>query len=690
MAIVPVLRQIRVQTLYTDGVPACTGVPVASMVKEEPFTLPNLAFMVQVPNAFLVARRDDGFGDVFSLHAGTRYKVGRAPTNRVVLRDDLCSREHAEVFSAEDGWFIRDLGSLNGTHLNGEQVRTDRPLRPLDEVRLGRTRLVFVDEMSQLPDLPKSAPRPAEKSDGLEIRKRLGQTRYQQTPGPGEPATPDTVRFDARVTSQQAVAVLYRLALDMATATDTTELCTLTVDAVFRATPAEVAAILSLKEQRELELVVHRSRTGGAATYHKVSQFVSSEVLSDKQAVLAENVAADQMLKNRDSIAELKVASLICAPILFEEQVLGLLHLYRTSGHSPLNADDLEFTLAVARQLGTVWHRLARQVTLSAENRSLRDQLRLESEIVGKSEPLQKIESQLLRVAETKATVLVRGESGSGKELVARAIHMSSPRREGPFICLNCAALTETLLESELFGHEKGAFTGATERMIGKFEAADRGTIFLDEIGEMALSTQSKFLRVLEGHPFERVGGNHQIKVDVRVVAATNRPLEEAVRGGTFRRDLFYRLQVVQLDVPPLRDRLDDVPLLADHFLKKFVRETGRKIRGFTDSALEKLKTYRWPGNVRELRNVIERAVALGTGPQLDAGDIWLSELDVGAPVVGVAPAAYKPESLDDLEKRHILETLKYTDWNKSKAATILGIERSTLDRKIERYQLVK
>jgi Nif-specific regulatory protein len=375
---------------------------------------------------------------------------------------------------------------------------------------------------------------------------------------------------------------------------------------------------------------------------------------------------------------------------VFEDQVLGLLHLYRTSGHGPLNADDLEFTLAVARQLGTVWHRLERAVTLSAENKSLRDQLRLESEIVGKSGPLQKIEAQILRVGETKATVLVRGESGSGKELVARAIHQNSPRREAPFICLNCAALTETLLESELFGHEKGAFTGATERMIGKFEAADKGTIFLDEIGEMALSTQAKFLRVLEGHPFERVGGNVQIKVDVRVVAATNRPLEEAVRTGTFRRDLFYRLQVVQLDVPPLRDRLDDVPLLADHFLKKFVRETGRKIKGFTPSALDKLKGYRWPGNVRELRNVVERAVALGSGPQLDSADIWLSELDVGAPVVGPVGSAYKPESLEDMEKRHILETLKHTDWNKTKAAAILGIERSTLDRKIERYGLAK
>jgi Nif-specific regulatory protein len=642
--------------------------------------------MPQPPSAYLVARRDDGFGDVYPLHAGTRYTLGRAPTNRVVLRDDLCSREHAEVFSADDGWFVRDLNSRNGTLLNGEPLRADRPLRPLDELRVGRVRLVFVEQMGQLPEPPRAAPA-TEKVEGLEIRKRLGQTRYLLA---GDPAVNEATRSEARVAPPQAVAVLYRLALDMAVAADTTELCSLAVDAVFRATPAEVAAVLALKDSRDLELTVHRTRNGSSATYHKVSQFVSSEVLLGKQAVLAENVATNRLLKDRDSIAELKVASLICAPVLFDDRVLGLLHLYRTSGNVPLNPDDLEFTLAVARQLGTVWHRLARQTNLSAENRSLRDLLRLESEIVGKSAPLQTIETQILRVSETRATVLVRGESGSGKELVARAIHQNSPRKAGPFICLNCAALTETLLESELFGHEKGAFTGATERMIGKFEAADNGTIFLDEIGEMALSTQAKFLRVLEGHPFERVGGNNAIKVDVRVVAATNRPLEDAVRAGTFRRDLFYRLQVVQLDVPPLRDRLDDVPILADHFLKKFVRETGRKMQGFTASALEKLTGYRWPGNVRELKNVIERAVALGNGPHIDAADIWLSELDVGAPVVGAVGHVYKPESLEELEKRHILDTLKHTDWNKSKAAAILGIERSTLDRKIERYALVK
>src|SRR5262249_12146012 len=251
--------------------------------------------------------------------------------------------------------------------------------------------------------------------------------------------------------------------------------------------------------------------------------------------------------------------------VTYQDKVIGLVHLYCTDPHRALDTDDLEFAVAVARHLGSATHQIQRQASLTAENRFLRDQVTFESELIGDSTTLRAIKEQITRVAGPTATVLIRGESGVGKELVARAIHFSSPRREGPYVCLNCAALTETLLESELFGHEKGAFTGATEKKIGKSEAADQGTIFLDEIGEMAVGTQAKFLRVLEGHPFERVGGSVPIQVDVRVVAATNQPLEESVRAGEFRRDLFFRLQVVELSVPPLRDHKADVPVLADH-----------------------------------------------------------------------------------------------------------------------------
>jgi Nif-specific regulatory protein len=635
--------------------------------------------------AYLVIRRDDGFGDVYPLSPGQRYTIGRATTNHIVLnKDELCSREHAEIYFADDRWRVCDLNSLNGTHVNNERLDGEWELSPGDDVHVGRTHLIYIEDMEQLPELP---PQPKPSGEGMAIKKRLGQTRFL-TPLPEGATALDQAPSQRRSLSRD-LALLYRLALDMGSAGSYGELVRIVLDSMLEAIPADVGAILSVKEGRELEVAAHRNRDPSLHNYSRVSEYVSREVLSTREAVLAEDVPGDRHLKNRESLSDLHTTSLICAPIMFGERVLGLIHLYCTDDRKKLDDEDLEFAVAVAKTLGTAIHQLQKQDSLSAENRSLRDQLRVESELVGESQAIREVEKQIGRVAGTNATVLIRGESGSGKELVARAIHYSSLRKDGPFVCLNCAALTETLLESELFGHEKGAFTGATEKKIGKFEAADRGTIFLDEIGEMNPSTQAKFLRVLEGHPFERVGGHTPIKVDVRVVAATNQPLEQAVHAGTFRRDLFFRLQVVEIRVPPLRERKSDVPLLAEHFLKRFVRETGRKVRGFTPAALKKMEQYDWPGNVRELRNVVERAVALSSGPMLDAADVWLSSLDA-LRTTAHAPAApaYQPLSLEDVEKEHILRTLTYTDWNKSKAAEILQIERSTLDRKIKAFDL--
>ncbi|MCH2115917.1 MAG: sigma-54 dependent transcriptional regulator, partial [Pirellulales bacterium] len=357
-------------------------------------------------------------------------------------------------------------------------------------------------------------------------------------------------------------------------------------------------------------------------------------------------------------------------------------------------------TLAVADTVGVALENLNKRQELAenlnqvqTENVNLREQLGVQSEIVGSSDVMLKVSQQIARAAPSRATVLVRGESGVGKELVARAVHFSSPRAKAPFVCLNCAALAETLLESELFGHEKGSFTGATERKIGKFEQSDKGTLMLDEIGEMGSNIQAKFLRVLEGHPFERVGGSEQIQVDVRVIAATNRDLEKDVAEGKFRRDLYFRLNVLEIIVPGLRKRPKDIPELAEFFLRKFVDETGRKLKGFTPRALEELLRYRWPGNVREMKNVIERAVVLAMGDYVDHEDLVLSTLKTaGDTETGIEPLGafrqFEPTSLADMESKHIRRTLTSTGWNKSRAANILGIERSTLDRKIRRYEL--
>ncbi|MFL5330650.1 MAG: sigma 54-interacting transcriptional regulator [Gemmataceae bacterium] len=547
------------------------------------------------PTPYLLVNRDDGISEVIPLEPSERYGMGRAPTNRIVVKDELCSREHAEVYADDGRWSLRDLGSLNGTRLNGELITGDAVLDPGDEVRIGRTKVTYVERVPGLPDSkPEESPTTEE---SVAIRKRLGDTRFQQPVVEMEPVAPGKEPTRDRI--DRDLTRLYQLALRMGEARSIDDVAEVVLSGLLEAIPAEVGAILTVRENRELDILAYRTRDPSAKTYHKVSQFVSSEVLSTKQAVLAEDVATHATFRKRDSLADLKATSLICAPVKVDSQVVGLIHLYSSNNVRGLETEDLEFALAVANQLGPAISNLRKTDRLSIENRELRDQLRVESELVGESWAMQEIERQIARVAITNATVLVRGESGVGKELVARALHYSSPRREGPFVCINCAALTETLLESELFGHEKGAFTGATEKMVGKFEAADKGTIFLDEIGEMSVGTQAKFLRVLEGHPFERVGGHTPIRVDVRVISATNQPLEVNLQNGRFRRDLFFRLKVVEILVPPLRERMGDVPLLADHFFKRFVKETGRKLRGFSPAAMDKMSHYHWPVNVR-------------------------------------------------------------------------------------------
>ncbi|MFO0866208.1 MAG: sigma 54-interacting transcriptional regulator [Gemmataceae bacterium] len=643
--------------------------------------------MQSAPNGpFLVLRHDDGYGDVHPLEVGQRYTLGRANTSRIVLKDELASREHAEVSFSEGHWRLRDLKSLNGTRVRGETLSPDGEweLSPADEFQIGRTNIVFVEEFNQLPEIGSPAP-----ADSLQIRKRLGNTRFlTPLPPAGEE---DTTTVGGKTTATRSLSrdlsLLYRLAFDMGSATVFEDLARVVLDGLLESIPAaDVGAILTLKEGRNLEVTVNRHRDPSLRFYSPVSEFVSHEVLQSREAVLAEDVARDRYLRHRESLTHLGATSLICAPIIVGPKVHGLIHLYGTDPHKVLNAEDLEFVVAVSKQLAIAVGQLMRQESLQEENAQLRTQLGVESELVGSSQSIAHIHEQISRVASTNATVLVRGESGSGKELIARAIHYSSPRKAGPFVCLNCAAITETLLESELFGHEKGAFTGATEKKVGKFEAANRGTIFLDEIGEMAVNTQAKLLRVLEGHPFERVGGGTLIKTDVRVVAATNQPLEKLIAEGKFRRDLFFRLQVVEIQAPPLRERRDDIPILANHFLQRFVREAGRRIRGFSPAALKKMEAYDWPGNVRELRNAVERAVALSKGQVLEPSDIWLSSLEL-ATGSAIHPA-YEPVTLEEIEKRHILATLEHTEWNKSQAAAILAIERSTLDRKIKSYQL--
>jgi two-component system, NtrC family, response regulator HydG len=344
----------------------------------------------------------------------------------------------------------------------------------------------------------------------------------------------------------------------------------------------------------------------------------------------------------------------------------------------PLDFDDLRLTLVRALD----------HASLRDENQSLKEAMASSFDpggIIGQSQPMRQLMDMLATFAASEATVLITGESGTGKELIAKAIHANSRRAKGPYVAVNCAALTEPLLASELFGHEKGAFTGADRRREGRFLVADKGTIFLDEIGEMSMSMQVKLLRAIQEREIQRVGGDQTIKVDVRILAATNRNLLHEVEAGRFRQDLYYRLNVVTLSLPPLRERVEDIPLLAVFFLHKFAVKNGKQVKGFTPGAMDRLLKHTWPGNVRELENAVERAVVLLVGEYVSERELPPALL----PAQEEAPQAGPGSSnmtLEAIEHSAILAALEAAGGNKSEAARGLGITRKTLHAKLSRY----
>ena len=348
----------------------------------------------------------------------------------------------------------------------------------------------------------------------------------------------------------------------------------------------------------------------------------------------------------------------------------------------PLDFDVLKLTL----------ERMLDHTRLAGENRLLRDRLSfqgVQSDMIGASGPMQELAYLISTVAPTEATALINGESGTGKELVATSLHKGSPRSERTLVSVNCAALSESLLESELFGHEKGAFTGADKQRDGRFVQADGGTLFLDEIGEIPLPLQAKLLRALQQGEIQRVGSDTPIKVDVRLIAATNRNLQEEVEAGNFREDLFYRLNVIGVHVPALRDRKEDIPLLADHFVQRFAEKNRKALKGITPQAMDILIHYSWPGNVRELENAMERAVILATGEYLTEKELprnLTAESSSEAAISVSSSSSLAGLSLDELEKKAIVDTLESCSGNKSEAARRLGITRATLHNKLKRY----
>ncbi|TWT50297.1 Transcriptional regulatory protein ZraR [Rubripirellula amarantea] len=640
---------------------------------------------------------------MFRLSPPAQAILGRSSQSQIVLRSERASRQHARIYwhpgdrdGDGAGWMIEDLGSRNGTFVDGTQITAPTLLTDPVEINVAGFTIRFTHHINAAPASEKSEAQATDDQLTMEfdpsaITDRRSKSRYLEndpTASPGSASAASAAGLSSRR--------LLQLAFALARTDSFESLVEETLNALDQHLILDSAGVYASQAASSvIDMPLVGTRQNGTRSYRRPPDSLLQTIEGENsEATLARNILGDSTLATENSRGVIDVESLIIAPVRDTDAILrGFIHVTTTGGQDPLSSEDLEFVVAAAQILAESIRSLGQQVQLSRSLDRSRKQVELlqrqvsdKVRLVGRSKLIRSVIDKIGLAAPTNTTILVRGESGVGKELVAAALHHASTRRDGPLVCLNCAALSPTLLESELFGHEKGAFTGATDQKAGKFETADTGTLMLDEIGEMSAEVQAKFLRVLEGHAFERVGGHESIKVDVRVVAATNRDLQDMVRQGTFRQDLYYRLNVVEIVVPPLRERADDALLIADYFLNKFNLETGRKIEGFTAAAKRALLDYSWPGNIRELKNVVERAVVLNTKNEIDVSDLALSQTPMPSGPSATSLTSDVNLTLAELERAHIERVLRHTEGNKTQAAKSLGIERSTLDRKLKRW----
>ena len=573
-----------------------------------------------------------------------RLSIGRDPQNHVSVPDRSVSREHCVIVSQGDGFLIRDLGSHNGTLVNESSVK-DQLLAHRDYITLGRTVLQFLTRDDVVLEDPTGATTISLPAD-------------RNAPPDSQLPTADLHALLRVSTMLHSFHAIYRGRGSSARTLLESHLLSLILEII----PASRGAILlyeeSLDEPSSLSIADEAKGQRPVA----ISRELVKRVLSEGCGVLVEDDGPRQ--------------SLLLAPLLIRGQACGLIYL---EGRAFREA-HLQLLVAIAQLASMAMENAFQLEWLETENERLEAELYPDHHMIGDSAPLRTLQRNIARAAQTNSTVLILGETGTGKELVARAIHQSGPRAGKPFVAVNCAALSETLLESELFGHEKGAFTGAFAQKKGRLEIAEGGTIFLDEIGEVPLQLQVKLLRVLQERQTERVGGTVPIKLDIRLIAATNRNLEEEARAGGFRQDLYYRLNVVTLKTPALRDRPSDILPLAMHFAVKFGQQCGRRITGISPEAQAYLAHYEWPGNIRELENAIERAVVLGPGDMIQLEDLPESIREIGKPA-GVGRSLPLQEAVDEAKRQAIARAFEQVRGDHAAAAGLLGVHPNYLYR---------
>jgi Nif-specific regulatory protein len=454
---------------------------------------------------------------------------------------------------------------------------------------------------------------------------------------------------------------------------------------IFEVVPVNRGAILLSQGENEFSSLYGCDREDENKPVH-ISRTVVDKVMAEGLAIVANDIRTSETLSTAQSLVAAQIISLMCAPLIVFEKIVGVIYLDTSDPTVRFDEGHLQLLAGIAG-IAAVSLENARQMEwLEGENSRLRSTLAIEHNMVGESPAMGDIYRFIERVAPTNSAVLICGESGTGKELAAHAIHANSPRAVKPFVVINCAALVETLLESELFGHERGAFTGAITQKKGKLEVADGGTLLFDEIGELAPPLQSRLLRFLQDHKIERLGSTRSIELDVRVVAATNRNLDEAITKGIFRADLYHRLNVVKVTMPPVRERREDIPLLASYFAAKYSKACKRTVNGISPAARALLQSYEWPGNVRELENAIERAVVLGSADVIEADD--LPERILESANNGKLPRAKYYEAIKQAKRELILNALEQAKGNYTETANALGVHPNNLHRLIRTLDL--
>jgi Nif-specific regulatory protein len=559
-----------------------------------------------------------------------------------VIQDEHASRHHAEIFHQDGAWYIRELSPLNGTRVNGQVIDKRAALVHGAVIGIGKTALRFLS--------------------GEETTVRVA------LPEIPEPEASVPVEIDETKLCKDELTALCQFMSAAVKETDAHALIERALETVLAQTGASVAGFLNLDEGNPLPKVVLPK---SAKVDIHLSRKLTHEVQQKRHTIWVSTLP----IASPENESLLTYADAICVPLETQGIFRSALHVYRSP--NIFEEREVRFCELIAGYLANTLHVLRNQRSLLAENSRLRVHSPAGDEMVGDSAALRKVRERISRFASLPSTVLIYGESGVGKELVARALHRQSPRKDGPLVCSNCASFSASLLESELFGHRKGAFSGADRDHAGLFEQADEGTLFLDEIGELSPECQAKLLRVLDGHGIRPVGGNSEIDVDVRVVAATNRELRALVSAGRFREDLLFRIQEMQIRVPPLREHAEDIPALAQYFLNRLNREWGRHAR-LDEGALERLCSYSWRGNVRQLRFVLGSAVALAEGDVLRAENLHL-DLGTGRE----EPASL---NLEELEKWAMVQALHRSSGNVTKAAEMLGVVRDTFTNKMRKY----